>query len=95
MQIDDMISVLRAYKDGREIEQRYVVGIAGTPPECEVKTDCDWNITRYDYRVKADPLELWVNIYPSGITTCHNTGEDARARATSCARTVLFREVIV
>lgn len=77
MNIPEMIEVLQAAKDGKEIQiwsptlQEWVVPFEDKP---------NWNFAQCDYRVKPELREWWINIYPGcGIGVLHDTQADADA----------------
>lgn len=63
MTIDEMIEVLQAAKEGKQIEKKMKFGKgaqwqrAGTP---------DWDFDCFIYRVKQEPMEYWAVIDPDG-----------------------------
>lgn len=88
---DQIIEVVTAFKNGKKIECRNKV--CGT----WVDATPDWNFYHYDYRVKPEPMELWVNVnnpplynvaYSSKANALHYANVDCLRKA------VLFREVI-
>ena len=56
------------------------------------KSHSGWNFQEYEYRVKPEPLEFWLNLYPSGSICPHKTLEEAN-RHNSRGRTIKVREV--
>ena len=65
MNTKEIIDVIQAFEDGKEIEHSLRtenIWRKGTNDPC-------WNFARFDYRVKQKPLEYWVNIYDQGRYT--------------------------
>lgn len=87
---DQIIEVVTAFKNGKKIESRNKV-IGGW-----TDSNPDWNFFCFDYRVKPEPMELWVNVYESGDHYVYTAKEKALLHAHKhCLRkAVLFREVI-
>jgi hypothetical protein len=92
MNLDEMIEVLQAAKDGKEIEfkekdKSYWQRL------CYKDGSAAWNFWEYDYRIKPEPRECWVNIYSSNWMA-HSTKEIAILKSGGIVEPVLFREVI-
>lgn len=88
---DQIIEVVTAFKNGKKIESRNKV-IGGW-----TDSNPDWNFFCFDYRVKPEPIELWVNVYnPPFYNVAYSSKEKALHHASQdCVRkAVLFREVI-
>lgn len=89
---DQIIEVVTAFKNGKKIECRNKV--CGT----WVDATPDWNFYHYDYRVKPEPMELWVNVYEDGSIGTFSDVRDAIRIGNKCKdtvrRAVLFREVL-
>ena len=95
--IDHMIAVMQAAKEGKAIQRRHrhlhdidVHWIDAPKPS--------WNWTAFDYRVKpAEPRRIWVNDYPDGRESLarYETKEEAQANAgDDCIAQVEFVEVM-
>ena len=56
---EEMIEVIQAYADGKKIEYKAL----NFDYNWEVINEPPWNFSKYSYRVKAEPLEQWVNTY--------------------------------
>jgi len=85
------IEVMQAYVDGKEVEclARRVSG-----DEWEKVVSPAWNWIRYDYRIKPEPREYYLNIYKEAVTVFAN-----RIDANVCAKSdrvacIKVREVI-
>lgn len=87
---DQIIEVVTAFKNGKKIECRNKV--CGT----WVDATPDWNFYHYDYRVKPEPMELWVNVYDDGSGMGYTNKASALNRAGMyfARKAALFREVI-
>ena len=94
--IDHMIAVMQAAKEGRLIQSRYRshessdwIDVAGSNM---------WDWYRFDYRVKpAEPRRIWVNDYPDGRESLarYETKAEAQANAgDDCIAQVEFVEVV-
>ena len=65
--IDHMIAVMQAAKEGKAIQCRYRSN--GADDWVDVRGIALWNWTDFDYRVKpAEPRRIWVNLYGSHST---------------------------
>ena len=84
MDLKYAISVMQAAElDGKEIQRRSLVKImdcfGNFKPNLWVDCEPDWNWRDYDYRIKPQPLRLWVNQYPHGFSHhAHDSPEEAR-----------------
>ena len=66
--IDHMIAVMQAAKEGKAIQYR-ARGNRGTDENWGDAPSPIWNWATYDYRVKpAEPRRVWVNMYGSYST---------------------------
>ncbi len=88
MTTEEMIAVMQAFVDGKEIEARLKRGghwIAANHP-------CwDWKV--YEYRVNSVPREFWINEYQSGPGQPHSTREEADSHSSGRIRCIHVREV--
>lgn len=89
---DQIIEVVTAFKNGKKIE--YYVKISRQWKEI---TDPSWNFNDYKYRVKPEPMELWVNLYAdgSGLGYTKEVSALSGVGTYTVRKAVLFREVIV
>lgn len=81
MTVDQMIEVLQAHKNGKQIE--YQNKNSNSWIEC---TNPIWSFSQCNYRIKQEPRHFWVNIYPnqSACSACiHNSQRDADIAADS------------
>ena len=77
--IDYMIAVMQAAKEGKEIQRRHLHGIDA--PWIDTPKP-SWNWSTFDYRVKpAEPRRIWVNMYDDRRGFAHPSREQANARA--------------
>jgi len=87
--LQEKIAVMQAAAEGKKIEFRDLVYVAWA--------DCPnpkWNWGYFDYRVKPEPREFWINLYP-----CNMYPYDSKESADLCASTarlecIHVREVI-
>mgnify|MGYP006354818461 FL=1 len=97
---DEMISCLQAYKEGKQVERK----MKGVPMAkwylCETSQHFAFNFDDYEYRVKREPREVWVNEFDDGsMSEPFQTAEDAVSDAAwwnqyRCIKTIKFREVL-
>ena len=82
--IDHMIAVLQAAKEGKAIQYR-ARGNRGTDENWGDAPRPIWNWATYDYRVKpAEPRRVWLNFYPTmncRSSVCYNNREEAASFA--------------
>ena len=88
---DEMIAVIAAHRDGKAIQFRrhgdskWTGYLDGNSPE--------WLFSICDYRIKPEPLECWVNVYPNGVRTYWLDEPSAIHHCGSLGRTVHMKEV--
>jgi len=89
--LKDKIEVMQAALDGKNIQRQYDeelkqwVDIAGAGAQ--------WDWVNYDYRIKPEPMEFWVNVYDTGIAV-FDSEEAARSITASINKTIKVREVV-
>ena len=77
--IDHMIAVLQAAKEGKAIQRRHLHGIDA--PWIDTPKP-SWNWATFDYRVKpAEPRRVWVNTYGNRMGFAYASREQADANA--------------
>ena len=76
---DEMIAVIQAHRDGKAIQYRHKCSEWSPAPQP------NWNFSAYDYRIKPEPLECWVNVYPQGVPSIWGSEQDAKRTAGSNA----------
>lgn len=52
-----------------------------------------YNVNDYDYRIRPEPREWWLNVYPSGYAFAYKEERDARSNLGTGALTIKVREV--
>jgi len=78
--------VMIAFSEGKEIE------FMDRANKWHKNTDPSWDWDSWDYRVKEEPLELWVNVYEDDIYV-HETKEKALFFAGgNCIKTIRMVE---
>jgi len=89
--LKEKIEVMQAALDGKEIEYK---NNGGKWYPCQIQAFDSWHCG--DYRIKPEPMEFWVNVYPyECLNVCHNTKDMAEKMALgSCEKTIKVREVI-
>ena len=89
--VKEKIEVMQAFEDGKQVE----VTISGKSKwfNCGEPT---WNWVASDYRVKPEPVEFWMNLYPDGDWGRHyeSKNEAIAGSSKNCLRTIRVREVI-
>ena len=94
--IDHMIAVMQAAKEGKAIQYR-ARGNRGTDENWGDAPSPIWNWAKYDYRVKPEPRRIWVNMYVNDRTprTHFYTLEEAQhAASPDCIESVMFVEAV-
>ena len=92
MTIDEMIAVLQAAKEGKQIQARSKHYPDGGWRDTDISS---WHFFPFDYRVKPEPREFWINVYPDHIDCiAHRIRERAIASCAPDAKTIRVREVI-
>ena len=76
MKTEEMIAVMQASGAGDAIEFREIRPVKPKDGWMLCDNPC-WNWVDYEYRVKPEPLECWVNVYKDGSVTHHHTKESA------------------
>jgi hypothetical protein len=90
----EIIAVVQASEDGQLIEFRHINSDPAGPWMTYHGTAC-WNFGLYDYRVKPELAEFWVNVYPDIPPACHETKAQAdKFRLSNLARCIHVREVL-
>ena len=91
--IDEAIEILKAMKEGKKLQLKNSKGKwVDRHPDTEMFMP---DFCRMGYRIKPEPREIWVNVYPDGrCGEGHNSKREAEHVALARARTLRFREVI-
>lgn len=83
--IDHMLAVMQAAKEGKAIQYRARCNRGGTDENWGDAPNPIWNWATYDYRVKpAEPRRVWLNFYPTmggRSHVCYNSREEAASFA--------------
>lgn len=100
--LEQKIEVMKAALDGKIIEfydksdeaWRVILGDNGM----WTLDDEEWNWKEYDYRIKQEPMEFWVNVYEPNTGICYGFHETksgaASGKSHDCIKTIKVREVI-
>lgn len=74
---DEMIAVIAAHKEGKQIEcKTKQIEDARWVDPCHLRKG-DFNFGGFDYRIKPEPLVLWAAFYPDGGLMAVKTTESA------------------
>jgi len=94
MDTKEKIKVMQAYLEGKTIQFRLWKEDDFTDWGSDAEPQ--WNWGAVEYRVKPEPLELWVNIYDNGAVLTYKSEEEARGNVgTKIDRVAVhMREVI-
>lgn len=57
---DEIIAIVQAHKDGRVIQSRLISNVERPWHDCNPL----WAFDRCEYRVKPEPRDLWIDVYP-------------------------------
>lgn len=74
---DEMVEVILAHKDGKEIQERYTTSESWSPFAGSWFFDCIM------YRVKPEPKVIWVNEYKHGAVAVYKNKIDATTATTA------------
>ena len=88
--LKEKIAVMQAALDGAEIEFRP----ADTEHPWMINSDPLFGWNEYDYRIKPQPKEIWVNEYPTIAPQLHCSLEDAERCMGNGGITRHYREVM-
>ena len=85
--LKEKIEVMQAALDGKEIETKVYGGWDDQPSP-------EFNWIDFDYRIKPEPIEFWVNIYRDCRCGDYKTKADALEKASpDVQNTIKVREV--
>jgi len=70
----EYIKIMQAYLDGKKIEFRNRAGDTIWRP---ADKNHGWNFHDVEYRIKPEPREFWLNVYPDGSLFAHFCPESA------------------
>lgn len=84
----EIIQIVQAHKDGKEIQERLKCcpHLGWKPWHC-------WDFQHCDYRIAPQPRECWVNIYPVGRPYYETKRDADNAAGVGRTECVHFREV--
>ena len=89
----EIIDVVTAFRDGKAIECIFKIG--SDPIWGSLSPQHEFDFSRFNYRVKPKPMELWVNIYPDEKLTFYLSREEAdKLKAPNRIRRIRVREVL-
>ena len=88
----DKIDVMLAAQDGKEIEQSRAEFRDGEWIRVHDQDECTFNWGKYDYRIKPEPREFYVNFFSDGGEAIYRTKEEAVFGSSQC-ETIKVREV--
>ena len=86
--LKEKISIMQACLDGKDIQ----VQTSGKWIFTNINTDFNW--AHYDYRIKPEPLTIWVNIYDKGFSSYESASLAEIWAADNVIRTAKFIEAI-
>lgn len=94
MQIDKMIAVLQAHKEGKKLQCRF--NDSAPSDEWSDSRAPSWQFDVMEYRVKPEPKEVWINYTSAGTVAGTYYDEDsAKGAAELYKRTTRhFKEVV-
>lgn len=88
--LKEKIKVMQAALDGKEIEYKYPEG-----GEWHSTNNPLFKWVLFDYRIKPEPLEFWVNVYDNDGGVAHKTKEQAiQGHGGDKCKTIKVREVM-
>jgi len=87
---DEMIAVIQACKEGKVIQHRQ----KGWKSWTDTLTP-SWDFALREYRVKPEPREWWINVYPDDAKYVYCDVLAAQiGKGSRCVETVHIREVL-
>ena len=86
----DYLPLVQALIEGKTVQYRLL------GEKWSTGGDVDFSLPPDQYRIKPEPREIWVNVYPNevGCGIYHSREEAIRRCANDTAKQVFFREVI-
>jgi hypothetical protein len=69
----EIIEIVTAHINGKTIQCRYQKG-----PWADVLGTLAWNFGEFDYRIKPQPLTMFINIYPANVGCAYFTEDEAK-----------------
>lgn len=85
------IEVMQAAEDGKDIE---IKGTKLSGDYWHTNSEYCWDWANFDYRIKPEPIEFWVNVYSGHTGSRYATKETAESNAEhGVLRTIKMQEV--
>lgn len=84
--------VAEAHAAGKAVQCKGVFTAKPEWMDIHMPTFATCNVT--DYRIKPEPREWWLNVYPDGESFSYDSKEQADAKRRALGRTVKVREVL-
>ena len=90
--LKEKIEVMQAALDGKEVEW---ISLNNTASRWTLYPSNKFDWGTFDFRIKQEPMEFWVNVYPEpnycGLHTTWKEADEAKAR--DLIKTIKVREV--
>ena len=90
MNIKEKIAVMQAFEDGKAIFERLLYHGAEWK-SCEYPI---WNWSSREYKVKEEPIVLWVNVYDYGMHIHDSKADAKKCLSSKGGKTIKFRQVM-
>ena len=91
MKDHEIVTVVRAQMDEEPIERRPL----DSNNSWELHKSANLNFLAYEYRIKPEPFEQWVNVYAMGVNFVHDSKKQAVAEASITAKRIAVHMVEV
>ena len=69
---DEMIAVIAAHRDGKAVE-----ALDPSFGKWRAATGPCWDFSRFDYRIKPEPMVVWVTVYPTHVGGVYSSEANA------------------
>jgi len=83
----ELLPIIQAFAEGKAIQFR-LEGLNGDHSWNDLLEDERMTVTfpaeDYEYRIKPEPMEIWVNVYPDKSHSTHFNRDDAISEASEC-----------
>ena len=73
MKHDEMMDVIQAHKEGKQIQSRRCDDASRWTDDAVRGLGCDFNFDSFDYRIKTEPREWFVKLWPNGRIEINKT----------------------
>ena len=83
---------MQACLDGKKIEYKYKRNCKPQWVATNVDLNFDWH--HYDYRIKPEPMVVWVNIYEKNLYAYKTMDDAEKGSLNTTKKSVKFIEVI-